>query len=83
MAAAMRTVSPDAFWNFAIAALGRLACEEADPTNGLHDHSVCIRDDVSYAADMMLRVAAAAYSGDEGALLEATIALQNMLGGQS
>lgn len=83
MAAVMRTVDPEAFWKFAVNALGRLACEEADPTNGTHDHSVCIIDDVSYAADLMLRVAAAAAHGDDDTLLNATMTLRSAVGGQS
>lgn len=65
-----RKIDPLTFWRVARSTLARLACEYADPADRQHDHTVCVRDDASYAADLLLRVAAAAAGGDEGTMLD-------------
>lgn len=64
-----RQVPQGVAWRIARVSLGRLACEVMDPADEHHDHVDCVRDDESYIADRMLRLLAAAVTGDEDAVL--------------
>lgn len=65
-----RKIKPETFWRVARSTLARMACEYADPADKHHDHAACVRDDESYAADLLLRVAAAAAGDDEAVMLD-------------
>jgi len=67
-----RRVGGGVFYRTASTALGRLACEYADPAglNHPHDHAVCLHDDAAYAADLLLHLAAALVSGDDDTVLD-------------
>lgn len=67
---AARKVKPEVFWRVARSTLARMACEYADPADQSHDHVTCVRDDEAYAADLLLRVAAAAAGQDESVMLD-------------
>ena len=65
-----RKVKPEVFWRVARSTLARMACEYADPADEGHNHVTCVRDDESYAADLLLRVAAAAAGQNESRMLD-------------
>jgi hypothetical protein len=64
-----RQVTAALAWRVAQNTLGRMACETGAPNDG-HDHGACVVDDESYAADLMLRITAAAAAGDETRALD-------------
>lgn len=65
-----RKIDPALVWRVARNTLGRMACEYGDPARDEHDHAICVRDDASYAADLLLRLVEPAVNGDEDAVLD-------------
>lgn len=59
--------------------MGRLACMYADPERDDHAHALCVRDDESYVADMVLRLLGAVADQDEDTALDQLQALVVMV----
>lgn len=68
---AQRKVPAATAWRVALNTLGRMACVNMAPNDGLHDHETeCLVDDEAYAADLLLRMVAATTSGDQDTALD-------------
>lgn len=65
----VRRVPAALLWRVSQNTLGRMACETGSPSDG-HDHAACVVDDESFAADLALRLLAAAAAGDESKALD-------------
>lgn len=65
-----RKVDPSLMWRVAQNTLGRMACEYGNPARDGHNHADCIRDDESYAANLLLLLIEPAINGNEGQVLD-------------
>lgn len=66
-----RLVPPMVFAAAGQQGLARTACMYANRHADDHDHQVCVRDDVSYAADLLWTLAVTVAAGDEDRALDA------------